>query len=49
LVKTSDSHTGFRKRVSGVPRDEMRNGKKEYIGGPKFVCTNQNSCGDNRH
>jgi hypothetical protein len=31
MVKTSDSQTGFRKGVSGFPRDEMRNGGRAIL------------------
>jgi hypothetical protein len=40
LVYTSVSQTGFRKGVSGFPRDDNASWRKSYIGGPKFACMN---------
>jgi hypothetical protein len=32
-----------------VPRNENAQWRESFIGGPNFVCTNYNSCGDIRH
>jgi hypothetical protein len=37
---SSVSETGFRKGVSGVPRDENVSWRKSFICGPNFLCKN---------